>query len=400
MRRMIVALQAVSLVLALLLAGCIAPGGEAPTPTPLPAVTGPENVVFTVERGPIIAQRDFYGEVVPAKQESLFFRASGYITRVAVAPGDSIHQGDVLAELQIDDLLDQLSQARISLQVAQDNLSNARLQHAYDVQKAESDVSVAQIQVTQIEERLKLLYGSALESAQNDLLIAQERLRTAQAQLALVQGKQDTASQAAVDSSQLSVDRLERLITERQITAPYDGIVLTSYIKAGTDVDAFSTAFIVGDPSNLVIRIGFDAQMATVLEPSTKAFMSLTRDKKELHPVQYLPDFLPVTNPKSGITTSGSDISLNYFYFSAPTDLPLDQLPIGGGVTLQVVIGEKQDALLLPPAALRGSDSFKYVIVLEDDYHRRVEVVSVGLKGDKLWEVVANLKEGDQVLGP
>ena len=65
-----------------------------------------------------------------------------------------------------------------------------------------------------------------------------------------------------------------------------------------------------------------------------------------------------------------------------------------------MVIGEKEDALLLPPAALRGSDSFKYVIVLEDDYHRRVEVVSVGLKGDKLWEVVANLKEGDQVLGP
>jgi len=63
-------------------------------------------------------------------------------------------------------------------------------------------------------------------------------------------------------------------------------------------------------------------------------------------------------------------------------------------------MGQKDDAMLLSPLAIRGSDVFRYVIVLEDDYHRRVEVVKVGLKGDKLWEVQADLEAGEQVLGP
>ena len=40
------------------------------------------------------------------------------------------------------------------------------------------------------------------------------------------------------------------------------------------------------------------------------------------------------------------------------------------------------------------------VIVLEGDNHRRVEVVSIGVKTVDKWEVIANLKPGDQILGP
>jgi hypothetical protein len=91
-------------------------------------------------------------------------------------------------------------------------------------------------------------------------------------------------------------------------------------------------------------------------------------------------------------------------YFSTPEEVALDQLPVGGGVTLVMVLGQKADALLLPPVAIRGNDTFRYVIVLDDDSlngaHRRVEVVSIGLKSDRLWEVIADLQEGDQVLGP
>jgi hypothetical protein len=73
---------------------------------------------------------------------------------------------------------------------------------------------------------------------------------------------------------------------------------------------------------------------------------------------------------------------------------------VGTEVRLNLILGSKQDALLLSPAALRGNDAFSYVIVLEDDYHRRVEVVSIGIKTADKWEVIGNLKAGDQILGP
>jgi len=388
-------------VIALGLASCSAVSGESPTPTPLPAiVSSPENLIFTVERGPIISERDYYGEVVPARQDELFFRSTGFVTRVAAEGGDLIKQGEVIAEMQVDDLLDQLQQARIDLQVAQDNAANEQLQQAYETQKAESDVAILQIQVEQAAQRVEDSYGSQKEDAQRDLEIIQERLQTAQAWLELVKGQKDTSSQAVIERNTLSVERLERLLSERQIIAPYDCIILSRYIRPGMNIDAFSSAFTIGDPTDLVIRIGYEAELAKALEPTTQAFMSLTRTKETTYPVSYLPEFLPVSNDEGGIDTSGGGLARNFFYFSTPESLGFEQLPLGGGVTLTVIMGQKDDAMLLSPLAIRGSDVFRYVIVLEDDYHRRVEVVKVGLKGDKLWEVQADLEAGEQVLGP
>jgi len=389
-----------ALALSLFLGSCVGESQEAATPTPLPAVVSQEKDIFTVRRGPILAQKDYPGEVVPARQDSLYFLASGYIERVTVEAGDYVKQGDLLAEMQMDELYSQLQQARIDLQIAQDNLDNLELQRAYDIQKAEADLAILQIQQEQAQERFESLTGSAKEDARRDLAIVQERLATAEAWLELVQQKKESSTQGSVERSQLTVNRLEQLVAEHRIIAPFDGIILTSYLKPGNNIEAFSTAFLIGDPSDLVIRIAYVNELVPVLEPGSETYMSFTRALDELHPVQYLPDFLPITNKKEGVVSSDPRQALSYFYFSAPEGMTIDNLPIGGGVNLVVVFGRKEEALLLSPAAIRGDSDFKYVIVLENDIHRRLELLHIGLKGDTYWEVEGNLQEGDQVLGP
>ena len=384
----------------LFLGSCSGESLEIPTPTPLPAVVSQEKDIFTVRRGPIISQKNFPGEVVPAQQDSLYFLASGSVARVLVEPGDTVKQGDLLTELQMDELYSQLQQARIDLQIAQDNLENLALQRLYDIQKAEADLAVLQIQQEQAQVRFESQSGSLTEDARRDLEIIQERLATAQAWLDLVLQKKDTSIQGSVDRSQLAVDRLEKLVSEHQIVAPFDGIILTSYVKPGINIDAFSTAFLIGDPNELVIRIAYVNELVPVLEPGIETYMSFNRSSDELFPVQYLPGFLPITNKKEGVVTNDPRQALTYFYFSAPEGLTLEQLPIGGGVNLVVIYGRKESALLLSPAAIRGDSDFKYVIVLENDIHRRLELLRIGLKGDTYWEVEGNLQVGDQVLGP
>lgn len=375
----------------LTLASCATSGSAGPTPTPMPQIVNPEKIIFTVERGSITSQRDYSGEVVPAQQTELSFRANGYINRVAVKAGDTFKKGDVLAELQIDDLLNQLEQARIDLQVAQDNYETAKLQQVYDLQKAESDVAILQIQLDQARK----------QGAQTEATIDEERLKTAQAWLALVLGKKETSLAQVVQRSKLAVDRLANLVSDRQVVAPYDGIVLRSFVTPGMTANAFDPVFIIGDPKNLVVRVLYDYDLAHTLEPGISAYLSPTKSKEKQYPVQYIPDFLPVTTLQSGVETSNSgDTKLNFFYFTLPKDIPPDQAPVGRALTITVILGKKDNALLLPPAAIRGNDAFQYVIVLEDDTHRRVEVLNVGLKSTKLWEVIADLKEGDKVLGP
>jgi multidrug efflux pump subunit AcrA (membrane-fusion protein) len=382
--------------------GASAPGRQ--TPTPLPPIVNEEKITFPVERGPITAQREAIGEVVPDLQDILFFRSPGFLNRINVRPGDQVKKGDILAELQVDDLLSQLQQARLDLENAQNAYEQEKKQHVFELQKAESDAEIVASQVELARMRYEQSTGSAKETAGLDLKIAEERLKTAQAWLELVKSSPESQSSGAVERNQLTVQRLEQLVEERQIIAPYDGIILDSYRSNGTNVDAFAPVLLIGDTSRLLIRIGFDQEFSTILNETTPAFVLDATDPDASYPVKYLPDFLPVTNQEGGLTFSGDEIKLNYLYFTTPEEQAAPILKPGQGVKLRIIMGEKQDALLLPPAAIRGSPDFQYVIVLEDDAdsltHRRVEIVQVGLKTGNYWEVIADLKEGDLVLGP
>jgi multidrug efflux pump subunit AcrA (membrane-fusion protein) len=385
------------------LAGCASGGPNGPTPTPIPQLVSTQQITFKVERGPIEAQREISGEVVTAVQDKLYFRATGNVDQINVKTGDTFKKGDVLAELQINDLLDQLQQAQIDLKVAQDNLNIDKLQKAYDLQQAQSDGVIAQKDVDLATIALNNSSGTQRQSAQINLDIAQEKLKTAQALLDLVKGKANSDLEQVVAKNQLTVGRLQKQIADRQLIAPYDGVVLNIKLSPGISVTAYDdTVAMVGNPNQLVIQVPWDNQLSTTLTPTTPVSLYLNQDKSTMYPVKYIPEFLPISSSTGGITSgSGGTISLNFLYFNAPDNLTYEQLPVGNRVTLQIILGNKQDALLLPPPAIRGNDIFKYVIVLEDNYHRRVEVVSLGIQTTQKWEVISpDLKEGDVVLGP
>lgn len=120
-------------------------------------------------------------------------------------------------------------------------------------------------------------------------------------------------------------------------------------------------------------------------------------DAKEGYRVNYLANF----TPERGVENTNQQSSLtDYLYFSLPADLPKDQLPIGRSVFLTVVLGQKDDALLLPPAAIRDYKGLMFVIVQEGEKRRRVEINEIGLKATDKWEVIADLQVGEQVVGP
>jgi multidrug efflux pump subunit AcrA (membrane-fusion protein) len=382
------------------LTGC-AVGASSATPTPLPQIVSSQQIVFTVERGPIVSQRDVNGEIVPAHQDKLYFGASGFVNQVLAQRGDQVKKGDLLAELKLDDLLDQLQQAQIDLEASQQILANDQVQKAYDLQQAESDAVIAQKQVALAQINLDSAVGAQRAVAQLNLDIAQEHSKTADARLALVRARADNPANQAVQHNQTTVDSLNRLVAERRLYAPYDGIILAMTLLPGLEAKAFVTAIVIGGLGDRVVQVGFDANLVAQVDANTPVYLYPTKEPEPKYPVQFIPNFLPISNQESGITESSSgDVTVNYLYFSVPDNTPPDAVPVGSAVRLNLILGTKQDALLLPPAALRGTDAFSYVIVLEDDNHRRVEVVSIGIRTVDKWEVIANLNAGDQVLGP
>lgn len=82
----------------------------------------PDYQVVTVERGDVRAVVSASGLIEPERQVSLRFKAVGVVSRVHVEPGDRVVAGQVLAELQADELDLAVRQAEIALAISQARL--------------------------------------------------------------------------------------------------------------------------------------------------------------------------------------------------------------------------------------------------------------------------------------
>lgn len=381
------------------LSACGAGGLGGTTPTPLPPLVNYEKAVFTVERGPIVSEQDLIGEIVPSLQDELFFRSSGFTTRITVKNGDLVKKGDVLAELQIDDLLNQLQQAQIDLEVAQANLAKYQAQHTFDIAKAEADLVIAQKRLELAKYDLDRSYGTDIR-IQLNYDIVEQNLKTAEESLKLVKEDNNPYMEQSVKRSELAVQRMEALLGERQIVAPYDAVVLRVSARPGQQVEAYFTAFVLGDPAELVVRSPINYDLTTIISKDSEVRMFFSKDAEQSYGLSYLPNFLPVSQVEGDATRNSSARGGDFFYFSLPEDIPAEEIRVGRQVTLSLLLGQKQDVLLLPPAAIREYRGLSFVIVQEADRRRRVEINEIGLKTSDRWEVIADLAEGDQVLGP
>lgn len=380
-----------------LLAACAPGAGGNPTPTPLPLLVKYESSLFPVERGTIVAEQKVVGEITPSKQDTLFFRTTGHVTRVAVKSGDSVKQGQLLAELDTTDLQNQLQQAKIDLEVAMADLAKNKAQSEYNLEKAKADVAILQKQVELGKINLQQSQGIERDRAQLNLEITLENLNLAEAALKLATQQDTTYLDQAVKRSELAVARIEGLLGDRQITAPYDSMILRSSVRAGQQVDAYFGAFLVGDPTVLVIRSAYNFDVAKTLTSETDVTLFLAANEEIGIKTQYLPNF----RPEKGIqTTEDTSSTANYVYYALPNEVPIERINIGQSVFLTVILGQRDDVLLLPPSAIREYKGLNFVIVQDGDKRRRVEINEIGLKSAEKWEVIADLEEGDQVIGP
>jgi len=147
---------------------------EPPTPTPLPPDPALERPTYTVERGTIDRVLTINGRVTPVDLTQLAFKRDGRVTTIAAKRGDTVQQGDLIAELQQDDELDELREAEDGLVQSQRDLENAKKEQAKDIQQKELDLEQAK------EDLALVLPGGEndpIRQAQKDLVAAQREAK-------------------------------------------------------------------------------------------------------------------------------------------------------------------------------------------------------------------------------
>src|SRR5262249_29012880 len=209
----------------------------------------------TVERGTMVKSVVATGKVEPITKVEIKSKANGIIKVLNVDVDRSVKSGDILVELDREQLAASLRGAEANLQAARASLEAAEAQLKKNVVDAEGpDAEFAR----RAFERAKTLFAqnlipqSSLDDAHSAVDVAENRKRSAQAQLAISEAKV-TEARAQVAQSKAAADRAAEDLANATLRAPIGGTVLTRDVEVGSPV---SSILNLGANATLVMTLG------------------------------------------------------------------------------------------------------------------------------------------------
>ena len=99
----------------------------------------------------------------------------------------------------------------------------------------------------------------------------------------------------------------------------------------------------------------------------------------------------------SSSSSSSSSASVIYYYVTLDVDDPDDVLRLGMTARGEINTAEKEDALVVPIAALKTNDNGSYVLRVNASGQTEQVPVTTGIYSDEYVEILSGLSEGDRV---
>ena len=197
----------------------------------------------------------------------------------------------------------------------------------------------------------------------------------------------DVASRAALDRAEAEAravravaEAAERRLDDYIVRAPADGVILRRDAEVGEVVDTAASLFWVGEPRPLRITAEVDEEDIVQVREGQEVLL-----RADAFPDQVLTATVAQITPKGDATRKAYRVRL-----ALPDDTPL---LIGMTVEANIVLRRTDDAVLVPPAALR--DGRVFVVQQETVQSRAVET---GVQGARAVEILRGLARGEMVV--
>ena len=358
--------------------------------------------LVTVERGPMTRSVVATGKVEPITKVEIKSKANGIIERLAVDVDHRVEAGQVLAELDKENLNARLREARANLEAARAALTAAEAQARKNEIEAEAPdlafAKSAEQRARSLAEQ-KLISQEALDQARTVYEQAANRQRAAQSQLLVSRAKIEEA-RAQVAQAQAAAERAVEELANSTIKAPIRGTVLTRDVEIGSPVSSIlnlganaTLVMTLGDIGQVFVRgkvdeadIGF-VKLGMPARITTESFRDQTFSGK-------VTQISPIGIEKDNVTTFEVEVSI---------DNPGQQLKANMTANAEVILEEKADTLVVPEAAISYDDKKAAFVDIADPAAatgRRKVPVKIGIGNGTRAEVLEGLKAGDKVVLP
>jgi HlyD family secretion protein len=232
--------------------GCLAYFLKALTHTP--AAIDPERLA-RVERMDLARSVVATGKIEPTTKVEIKSKASGIILKLPVNVGDMVRRGQVICELDQNDLLPRERQARAALSMAEAALKSAQAEYERNkVEAAGPDIPFLRRDMQRAREIFGegLIPQSARDEAEKNYELAVNRQQQAAVNLGVAKAAIAKA-EAQVEQSQAALAQSEEDLRNATIISPIDGVVLSRDREVG---DAVSSILIMGSGATLIMTLG------------------------------------------------------------------------------------------------------------------------------------------------
>jgi HlyD family secretion protein len=353
-----------------------------------------------VERGDLAKSVVATGKVTPITKVEIKCKASGIVKKLLVEYGDKVKRGQLLAQLDKDEIQAQVDQSGAALQAAEASLASSQADSERAMVDAEGpDVPLLKRQYERAVEMAKdgVVSASALDDADRNYKMALNKQNVAKAQVTVLKAK-IRQSEAEVAKDKANLAQLEEQLSYTDIVSPIDGIVLSRDVEIG---DAVSSILVLGSSATLVMTLGDTSQVyvkgkvdesdigKVYLGQPARIKVESFKDKTFYGKVTKIS---PMGVEKDNVTTFEVRVSINN---------PGGELKAEMTANAEIILEEHKNVLQIPEGAiLYDKDKQASVEVPEPkakDGKRKV-AVNIGISNGAKTELLGGLKEGDQVV--
>jgi RND family efflux transporter MFP subunit len=215
------------LVLLAVLSSCARSGGAE---TPRDAEEIPTVAVVKAVRADLSSDLVLTAEFEPFQEIDVMAKVSGYIKQIKVDIGDRVHEGQLLATLEIPEMQDDLTRAAAAIDEASAELATAR----DELQRAQSAHDMAHLSYSRILDVSKrepgLVPQQEVDEAHSRDLVAEAQVSSAKSHI--------TTEEQRIRVSQAEQARFKTLFQYGVITAPFNGVVTKRYANSGSLIQA------------------------------------------------------------------------------------------------------------------------------------------------------------------
>jgi len=356
--------------------------------------------LVSVERGNLARVVVATGKIQPRTKVEVKSKASGIVKQTFVDYGDMVKQGQILAELDKEQLQASVRQAQAALQVAQAACESA--EGAYERNKVEAegpDVPYLKSAQERAQQMYKdgLIAKSVLEDAERSYQLALNKQMTSQRNLAVTHAEVSKA-RAAIEQSRALLDNAQTDLAYSTVVSPIDGVVLSRDVQVG---DAVSSILVLGSQATLVMTLGDmsdvyvqgkvdEADIGKVyLAQAARIVVESFKDKQYDGRVTRIS---PFGVDKDNVTTFEVRVSIRN---------PSGELKANMSANAEIVLEEKKGVLLAPEASMIYDKDRNASVEVPDpkaEKGRRKVTVKLGISNGVKTELVSGLAEGQKVI--